>query len=60
MSSKEWGQAISKNQALAVKYFGGASMREIGAAFRRIDVDGSDDLTWEEVRQMCKTRALAS
>ena len=48
ISSKEWGHAISKNRTLAAKYFGGATVREIGAAFRRIDVDGSDDITWDE------------
>ena len=40
VSSKEWGAAVARNRSLAAKYFGGASMREIGAAFSRIDVDG--------------------
>lgn len=48
VSSKEWGAAVAKNRELAQKYFGGATMADIGAAFRRIDVDGSGDLTWDE------------
>ena len=30
------------------RYFGGVSLGEIGAAFARLDADGSGDLTWKE------------
>ena len=33
-------RAVSRNRELAAKYFGGASMAQIGAAFNRIDLDG--------------------
>lgn len=48
ISSKEWGSAVSENRALMAKYFGGCSCKEVGQAFRWIDVDQSRDLTWEE------------
>ena len=48
VSSKEWGGAVFQNKELLAKYFGGASLPEIGKAFARLDTDGSKDLTWEE------------
>jgi len=57
VTSKEWGKAISKNKDMLAKYFGGASLKEIGKAFKRLDADGSDDLTWEEF--ISGARALA-
>jgi len=48
VSSKEWGQALKANQEMLAKFFGGAELPEIGKAFKRLDVDGSGDLTWEE------------
>ena len=48
VTSKEWGSAISKNKEILAKFFGGASIKEIGAAFKRLDADGSKDLTWDE------------
>ena len=59
VSSKEWGAAISSNRYLATKYFGGATMAEIGAAFRRIDVDGSQDLTWDEFETAARSFCVA-
>jgi len=48
VTSKEWGKAVTKNKVLLAKYFGGASPKEIGQAFKRLDLDGSGDLSWEE------------
>jgi Ca2+-binding EF-hand superfamily protein len=48
VTSKEWGSAVSKNQDIMRKYFGGKSLKQIGQAYRRLDADGSDDLTWDE------------
>ena len=48
VTSKEWGAAVSKNKELLGKYFGGATAKEIGMAFKRLDADGSGDLSWEE------------
>ena len=48
VTSKEWGSALSKNKDMMSKYFGGKDMKSIGKAFKRIDADGSGDLTWDE------------
>lgn len=48
ITSKEWGKAVSKNKKALSKFFGGASPKEIGMQFKRIDADGSGDLTWDE------------
>lgn len=48
MSSKEWGSVVAKNKDIMAKYFGGSSMAEVGKAFKMIDADKSNDLTWEE------------
>lgn len=48
MSSKEWGQAVSKNTELLKKWFGGKDVKAIGKAFKKIDADGSGDITWDE------------
>ena len=48
VSSKEWGSAVGKNKAVMQKYFGGKDTKSIGKAFKRIDIDGSGDLTWDE------------
>jgi Ca2+-binding EF-hand superfamily protein len=48
VSSKEWGHGLSKNKDLLAKYFGGTSLAELGKAFKRLDVDASKDLSWEE------------
>jgi len=49
VSSKEWGQGLSKNQALMQKYFGGATAAEVGRQFNRIDADDDRKLTWSEM-----------
>ena len=48
VSGKEWGSAVYKNKELLAKYFGGATLREIGQMFNQIDEDNSDSLTWDE------------
>eukprot|EP00325_Prymnesiales_sp_UTEX-LB-985_P022394 CAMPEP_0174730858 /NCGR_PEP_ID=MMETSP1094-20130205/56408_1 /TAXON_ID=156173 /ORGANISM="Chrysochromulina brevifilum, Strain UTEX LB 985" /LENGTH=162 /DNA_ID=CAMNT_0015933169 /DNA_START=164 /DNA_END=652 /DNA_ORIENTATION=- len=67
VSRKEWGHAISKSAELAICCFGGATLSEIASSFSRIDVDGSDDLTWGEFveaaaahRQKVATHAFAT
>jgi len=59
VSSKEWGTTIAQNRELAARYFGGANMAQVGAAFRRIDVDGSGDLTWDEFVEAALSFAVA-
>ena len=48
VTSKEWGSAVSENQELLSKYFGGATLAEIGGAFKRIDTNCSGSLDWDE------------
>ena len=48
ISGKEWGQGVSKNKAVMGKFFGGMTVAEIGGAFKRLDTDGSGDLSWDE------------
>ena len=48
VSSKEWGSAVGKNKAVMQKYFGGKDAKSIGKMFKKLDADGSGDLTWEE------------
>lgn len=48
VSSKEWGSKVWQNKELLAKYFGGASMAEIGKAFNRLDTDDNESLTKEE------------
>ena len=53
VTSKEWGGAVVKNQALLSRYFGGATAKEVGRQFQRVDVDGSGALTWDEFVSGC-------
>ena len=48
VTSKEWGKAVGKNSELMMKYFGGASKKELGKAFNRLDLDQNGSLDWEE------------
>ena len=48
VTGKEWGSAVKKNKDVLQKYFGGKDMKAIGKAFKRLDTDGSGDLTWDE------------
>ena len=49
LTSKEWGAGVGKHAAVMQKFFGGRTTAEIGRAFAKIDVDGSDSLTWDEL-----------
>jgi hypothetical protein len=48
VSGKEWGSAVYKNKELLAKFFGGATLQEMGQMFNEIDEDNSDSLTWDE------------
>ena len=48
VTSKEWGKSVSQNKEMLAKYFGGKDAKTIGKAFKRLDADGSGDLTWDE------------
>ena len=37
VSKNEWGQALTTNEDELAKYFGGSSLKGIGASFKRID-----------------------
>ena len=54
VDKKEWGRALSANREAMAKFFGGETMAEIGKQFKRIDVDKSGDLSWEEVMSAVK------
>jgi hypothetical protein len=61
VTSKEWGAAVSNNKELLGQYFGGATAKEIGMAYKRLDLDGSGDLSWEEfVKGAQAIRAVSS
>jgi len=49
ISGKEWGSSVYKNQDIMKKYFGGSTLSEIGQAFNKIDTNGDDLLTWDEL-----------
>jgi len=49
VDSKEWGSAINNNQEIAMKYFGGSTLKEVASQFRKIDLDGNKKLSWVEV-----------
>lgn len=57
VTSKEWGKSLSKNKDLMAKFFGGATMAEIGKAFKRIDTNSDGSLSWEEFVAAAKQRA---
>eukprot|EP00930_Biecheleria_cincta_P081151 TRINITY_DN6987_c0_g1_i5.p1 TRINITY_DN6987_c0_g1~~TRINITY_DN6987_c0_g1_i5.p1 ORF type:complete len:664 (-),score=132.18 TRINITY_DN6987_c0_g1_i5:125-2071(-) len=48
VSSKEFGKGLKANEAMLRQYFGGSTLQELGHAFKRLDIDGSGDLSWEE------------
>ena len=48
VSYKEWMRGLAKNEALLAKAFGGATLKEVGAAFKRLDQDRDMKLTWGE------------
>jgi Ca2+-binding EF-hand superfamily protein len=48
VDKKEWGHKVKQNEEAMKKFFGGASLAEIGSAFKIIDADGDGSLTWDE------------
>jgi Ca2+-binding EF-hand superfamily protein len=48
ISGKEWGSAVSQNKTSLSKFFGGMTVQELGKTFKRLDTDGSGDLSWDE------------
>merc|ERR1719353_33502 len=48
VTGQEWGKKVKEHQAVLSKYFGGSTLKEIGSAFKRIDVDGNASLSWLE------------
>jgi Ca2+-binding EF-hand superfamily protein len=48
VTSKEWGKSVGKNWKTMAKFFGGATMPEVAKMFKKLDADGSGDLTWDE------------
>jgi Ca2+-binding EF-hand superfamily protein len=48
VSSKEWGKAIGQHWKLMGRFFGGLTVGEVGQMFKKLDADGSGDLTWGE------------
>ena len=49
VSSKEWGKGVRKHHEVLTKFFGGATVFELGKQFKQLDIDGSDSLTWDEL-----------
>ena len=54
VTRKEWGAGVREHQQLLARHFGGASLAEVAAAFKRIDGDGSGDLTWNEFMEAAR------
>ena len=48
VSSKEWGRGVGRNKAIMQRYFGGATVGEVGRMFSKINTDGDAKLTWAE------------
>lgn len=48
VSGHEWGRGLAQHRPLMSKFFGGSSKAEVGAAFKRMDADGSRGLSWGE------------
>ena len=44
---------MTKNKDRLQKFFGGSNVKAIGKAFKRVDADGSGDITWEEFKAAC-------
>ena len=49
LSSKEWGNGVTKHKDVIAKFFGGATIEEIGRQFARIDADSNKELSWDEM-----------
>ena len=48
ITQQEWGKKVNEFDYVMGKYFGGVSLKEVGQQFKRIDADGSAELSWEE------------
>ena len=49
LSSKEWGNGVAKHKDVIAKFFGGATIEEIGRQFARIDANNDEKLSWDEM-----------
>jgi len=49
VSSKTWGAAVTENQDLMKKLFGGSTLKEIGEYFNVVDADDNKMLSWREI-----------
>jgi len=52
VSSKEWGQAVRSNWNEMSYAFSGMTKSEVGRMFKKLDADGSGDLTWSELEAL--------
>ena len=48
VTSTEWAKAVGTQGSAMRKFFGSTSLDDIAKQFARLDMDGSEDLTWEE------------
>ena len=49
ISVQEWGDGVAKHKDVIAKFFGGATIEEIGRQFARIDADSNKELSWDEM-----------
>mmetsp|Transcript_68400 Transcript_68400/g.154720 ORF Transcript_68400/g.154720 Transcript_68400/m.154720 type:complete len:395 (+) Transcript_68400:106-1290(+) len=59
ISRKEWGAAVAAEWKVLAKYFGGSTKADMRKAFKSIDVDGSNDLTFDEFEAAVKAMSEA-
>ena len=46
---QEWGDGVAKHKDVIAKFFGGATIEEIGRQFARIDANNDEKLSWDEM-----------
>ena len=49
ISVQEWGDGVAKHKDVIAKFFGGATIEEIGRQFARIDANNDEKLSWDEM-----------
>ena len=49
ISVQEWGDGVAKHKDVIAKFFGGATIEEIGRQFSRIDANNDEKLSWDEM-----------
>ena len=49
ISVQEWGDGVAKHKDVIAKFFGGATIEEIGRQFARIDGNNDEKLSWDEM-----------